>query len=144
MGSKSRMRRTETPEPIWIKFCVVVYITDVVTYTNFGYHRLKGFWGAGGHISPFPIDFHRRHYNTLALPHQCVILTIFQCLVSSDRKLLCCSNRNRLMICLLHKNPCARMSCTKTHCFCTAWDGWRNLENNDIKRGENWQQKCKL
>ena len=62
------MRRTETPKPIWIKFCTVVYIPDVVTYTNFGDHRLRGFWVAGGQISPSPIDFHLRPYNTLALP----------------------------------------------------------------------------
>ena len=42
------MRRTETPKPIWIKVCVVVDIPDVVTYTNFGDHRLRGFWVAGG------------------------------------------------------------------------------------------------
>ena len=46
------MRRTETPKPIWIKFCLVVDITDVVTHTNFGDHRLRGFWGAGGSNSP--------------------------------------------------------------------------------------------
>jgi len=51
-GAKSRMRRTETPEPIWIQFCMVVDIHDVVTYTNFGDHRLRGFWVAGGQISP--------------------------------------------------------------------------------------------
>ena len=62
------MRRTETPKPIWIKFCTVVDIPDVVTYTNFGDNRLRGFWVAGGQISPSPIDFHRRPYNTLALP----------------------------------------------------------------------------
>ena len=45
-GAKSRMRRTETPKSIWIKFCTVVDI---------------------------PIDFHRRPYNTLALPCECVI-----------------------------------------------------------------------
>ena len=57
---------------------MVVDITDVVTYTNFGDHRLKkGFWGAGGQISPFPIDFHRRPYNTLALPCERVISIIF-------------------------------------------------------------------
>ena len=67
-GAKSRMRRTETPKPIWIKFCMVADIPDVVTYTNFGDHRLRGFWVAGGQISPSPIDFHRRPYNTLALP----------------------------------------------------------------------------
>ena len=72
-GAKSRMRRTETPEPIWIKFCMVVDITDVVTHTNFGDHRLRDFWGAGGQISPFPIDFHCRPYNTLALPWERVI-----------------------------------------------------------------------
>ena len=67
------MRRTETPKPIWIKFCTVVDIPDVVTYTNFGDHRLRGFWVAGGQISPSPIDFHRRPYNTLALPCERVI-----------------------------------------------------------------------
>ena len=72
-GAKSRMRRTETPKPIWIKFCMVVDITDVVTHTNFGDHRLRGFWVAGGQISLSPIDFHRRPYNTLTLPCECVI-----------------------------------------------------------------------
>jgi len=73
-GAKSRMRRTETPKPIWIKFFLVVDITDVVTYTNFGEHRSEGLsgGGGGGQISPFPIDFDRRPYNTLALPCECV------------------------------------------------------------------------
>ena len=71
------MRRTETPKPIWIKFCTVVDIPDVVTYTNCGDHRLRGFWVAGGQISPSPIDFHRRPYNTLALPCERVILSWF-------------------------------------------------------------------
>ena len=72
------MRRTETPKPIWIKFCMVVDIPDVVTYTNFGDHRLRVFWVAGGQISPSPIDFHRRPYNTLALPCERVIIIIFK------------------------------------------------------------------
>ena len=72
-GAKSRMRRTETPKPIWIKFCTVVDIPDLVNYANFGDHRLRGFWVAGGQISPSPIDFHRRPYNTLALPCERVI-----------------------------------------------------------------------
>ena len=80
-GVNSRMHRTETPKPFWIKFCKVVDITDIVTYTNFGDHRLRVFWVAGGHISPFPIDFHRRPYNTLTLPCECVIT---QCCTSSD------------------------------------------------------------
>jgi len=62
MGAKSRMRRTETPKPIWIKFCMVVDIPDVVNYTNFGDYRLRGFWVAGVKFPP-PIDFHRRPYN---------------------------------------------------------------------------------
>jgi len=60
------MRRTETPKPIWIKFSTIVYITDVVTYTNFGDRRLRGFWVAGGQITPFPVDLHQ-------LPCECVI-----------------------------------------------------------------------
>ena len=65
------MRRTETPKPIWIKFGRLVDIPDIVTYTNFGDHQLRGFWVAGGQISPSPIDFHRRPYNTLTLPCEC-------------------------------------------------------------------------
>jgi len=71
------MRSTETPKPIWTKFCILVDITDTVTYTNFGDHRLKGFLG-WGQISPSPVDFHRRPYNTLALPCE---LVITMCLV---------------------------------------------------------------
>ena len=74
------MRRTETPKPIWIKFCTVVDIPDVVTYTNFGDQRLRGFWVAGGQISPSFIDFHRRPYNTLALPCERVIVLDISCL----------------------------------------------------------------
>ena len=51
----------------------MVDIADLVTYANFGNHRLRGFWVAGGQISPSPIDFHRRPYNTLALPCERVI-----------------------------------------------------------------------
>jgi len=52
---------------------MVVDIPDIVTYTNFGYHRLRGFWVAGGQIFPSPIDFYRRPYNTVALPCERVI-----------------------------------------------------------------------
>ena len=47
------MRRTETPKPIWIKFCTVVDIPEVVTYTNFGDHRLRVFGWRG---SNFPLS----------------------------------------------------------------------------------------
>ena len=46
--SKSRMRGSETPYPICIKFCRVVDIPDVITYANFGEDRLRGLWVAGG------------------------------------------------------------------------------------------------
>ena len=52
---------------------MVVDIPDVVKCANFGDHRLRGFWVAGGQILPSPIDFHRRPYNTLALPCERVI-----------------------------------------------------------------------
>jgi len=54
----------------------VVDIPDVVKYANFGDHRLRGFCVAGGQISPSPIDFHRRPYNTLALPCERVMFAI--------------------------------------------------------------------
>ena len=51
------MRRTETPKPIWTEFCMVVDIPDVVTYTNFGDHRLRGFWVVGVKFPPLPLTF---------------------------------------------------------------------------------------
>ena len=89
------MRRTETPKPIRIKFCLVVDIPDVVTYTNFGDHRLRGFCVAGGQISPSPIDFHRRPCNSLALPCECVILHL-----SCVSVCVHVSLRDRLSVCL--------------------------------------------
>jgi len=35
----------------------MVDIADVVTYTNFGEHRLKGFWVAGVKFPPLPLTF---------------------------------------------------------------------------------------
>jgi len=72
-GAKSRMRRAETPKPILIKVCMAVDIPDTVTDANCGDHGLRGFGVAGCQISPFPIDFHRRPYNILALPCERVI-----------------------------------------------------------------------
>jgi len=34
---------------------MVVDVTDTVTYTNFGEHRLRGFWVAWVKFSPFPL-----------------------------------------------------------------------------------------
>ena len=65
--------KSKPPKSIWIKFCLVVDITDVVTYTNLVSIGWGVFGWRGGQISPFPIDFDRRPYNTLALPYECVI-----------------------------------------------------------------------
>ena len=68
------MRRNETPYPIWLKFCMVAGIPDVITRAYFGNDRLRGLRVTGGQIFPFPIGFRRRPYNTLALPCECVIV----------------------------------------------------------------------
>ena len=76
---------------------MVVDIADVVIYTNFGDHRLRGFWVAGGQISPSPIDFHRRPYNTLALPCERVmrldIKQRYTVAVSTDRVGVCAKTK---------------------------------------------------
>jgi len=51
------MRRTETPKPIWIEFGTLVDIPDVVTYTNFGDHWLRGFGVAGVKFPPLRLTF---------------------------------------------------------------------------------------
>jgi len=54
---------------------MVVDIRKVVNCTNFGDHRFRGFRVAGGQISPIPVDFDSRPYNTFALPCECAICT---------------------------------------------------------------------
>ena len=61
------MRRNKTPYPIWTTFCTVVGTADIITSENFGDDRLSDLGAAGGQILPFPIDFDRRPYNSLAL-----------------------------------------------------------------------------
>jgi len=101
------VRRNETPEPIWIKFCTVVDIPREITYKNFGDHWLRGFGvKKGGEIAPFPMDFHRRPYNTLALPYRASVgfvhtLRNFQYLVMmtcdyNTRKVCLMVDENRL------------------------------------------------
>jgi len=51
------MRRTETAKPIWIKFCTVVDIPDLVKYTNFGNHRLRVFGWRWVKFPPLPLTF---------------------------------------------------------------------------------------
>jgi len=69
-GAKSRMRRNDTPKAISIKFCTMVDIPDVITYRNFGDHRLRVFWVAGGQI--FPLS-HRLSSSPLQHSHATAI-----------------------------------------------------------------------
>ena len=74
MGREITYAQNRNPSTDLDKILHVVDIPDVVKYTNFGDHRLRGFWVAGGQISPSPIYFHRRPYNTLALPCERVMI----------------------------------------------------------------------
>ena len=71
------MRGNETPARIVTNFCTGVGVQDVITSANFYDCRL---WGlsvvGGGQNLGFSIDLHRRPYNTLALPCECVIVTL--------------------------------------------------------------------
>jgi len=58
----------ETPGRIAFKFCLVIGTQDVITCIKFGDDRWRGFWSAGCQISPFPIDFDGRPYNSATLP----------------------------------------------------------------------------
>ena len=107
------MRRTDTPKPILIKFCVVVDILDIVTYTNFGDHRLRDFWVAGGgQISPSPINFHRRPYNTLALSCEYVIRDLISCPpFLSESRLFVCNFRFNLHVDPFQYDPTKDLAC---------------------------------
>jgi len=50
------MRRNETPYPIWMKFCRIVDVHDVITCVNFGDDGLRVFWAAVGGKSYFAIS----------------------------------------------------------------------------------------
>ena len=52
---------------------------DIITHENFGDDRIRDLGVAGGQILPFPIDFDRRPYNTLALPCECMIIMQHVC-----------------------------------------------------------------
>ena len=54
---------------------MVVGTPELITHENFGDDRIRDFGAAGDQILPFPIDFDRRPYNTLALLCECVIET---------------------------------------------------------------------
>jgi len=57
------MRGNETPNPMWTKFCRMVGISNIGTYTNFDDDRLRGF-GVVGSIFFSYTGFRRR---TLAI-----------------------------------------------------------------------------
>jgi len=58
--AKSRIWGTETPEPIATEFCMRGAIQDIITPSNFGEDRLRGFGVARGRILAFSIDLLRR------------------------------------------------------------------------------------
>jgi len=51
---------------------MMVGISCTITYAKFGDDQLRGLRVAGCQILPFPIDFDRRPYDTLALTCECV------------------------------------------------------------------------
>jgi len=73
----SRKWGDETPQRIASKFFVVIDIHDLITCIKFGVDRLRGFRLVRGQISPFPIYFAGRPYNTLTLPCESVISRIW-------------------------------------------------------------------
>jgi len=53
--SKSRIWGAETPEPIATKFCMPGAVQDIITPTNFGEDRLRGFGVAMDRILAFAL-----------------------------------------------------------------------------------------
>ena len=72
------MRGNETPGRIATNFCTGVGVHDVITSANFYDCRLWGLSMVGSHILGFFIDLHRRPYNTLVLPCECVMSKSYQ------------------------------------------------------------------
>ena len=67
---RSRILRKETPQPIWIKFCRITGIPDLIAFATFGDDRLRGSWAAGGQILPFLIEVDRCQLHfSLGQPH---------------------------------------------------------------------------
>ena len=71
---------------------MVVGTPELITPENFGDDRTWDLGAAGGQILPFPIDFDRHRYNTLALPCECVIT--------------CCMRHNRGEMYIDHGRLC--------------------------------------
>jgi len=51
------MLGNETPYPIWIKFCSLLDIHDIITYANFGGDQLEGFGVALVKLCPSRLTF---------------------------------------------------------------------------------------
>ena len=66
-------------------------VPDVITCFKFGDDRLRGLASAEGRISPFPIDFEGRPYNTLTLPCERVMWPLHRNWVVSYRLCHCFS-----------------------------------------------------
>ena len=70
------MHRDETPGLIVTNLCTDVGVHDVIMCADLYYDRLWDLGMAGGQILAFSIDLLRRLYNSLALPCECVIVTL--------------------------------------------------------------------
>jgi len=46
-SARSRMHRNKAAYPIWMEFCILVGILDVITFENFSDNRLTGLGVAG-------------------------------------------------------------------------------------------------
>ena len=73
----SRIWGDEAPQRIASKFFVVIGIQEVITCITFGVDRSRGLALVRGQISPFPIYFAGRPYNTLTLPCESVIFRVY-------------------------------------------------------------------
>jgi len=129
-GAKSRMRRTETPEPIWIKFCMVVDIPDVVTHTNFGDHRLRGFWVAGG--SNFPLS-HWLSSSPLQHSHYHASVWSVDDLWNTDEHLWNIDKTRRNLMELTSELFAAMEFIAHSHCTGHAVsNAWRHVTSHDL------------
>jgi len=67
----------KSPGRIEPKFVLEEDVPDVITWFKFGDDQFRGLASAEGQILPFPIDFDGRPYNTLTLPCERVIKSVY-------------------------------------------------------------------
>jgi len=82
------MRGGETANPISIKFCRVVDITDVITYANFGEDRLRSLGVVGVNALDHSLPRTDRRSNTITACILSLLLTVlaaFLCVMHYNR-----------------------------------------------------------